>query len=84
MAQIAFCIKKISYRKFSICQFYTGSTSFKRYNFDTIIIIIDFAISKTDSIKTDTSTGHIYNLDHACILGFCSFIGTIIIKKKSQ
>jgi hypothetical protein len=47
-----------------------------------IIINIDFAISKTDSIKTDTSTGHIYDLDHACTLGFCSFTGTIIIKKK--
>jgi hypothetical protein len=30
-----------------------------------IIIDIDFAISKTDTIKTDTGTGHVYDLAHA-------------------
>jgi hypothetical protein len=40
-----------------------------------IIIDMDFAISKTDMIKTDRGTGHVYDIAHAWSLLFLDSTG---------
>jgi hypothetical protein len=65
MAPIAFFIKKYCIVSFQ-CVSFIPVQPVLAIKINTIIIDINFAISKTDSIKTDTGTGHVYDLAHAC------------------